>query len=640
MKIMRYVYATWLLTFVLAAGGSFAATYYVDFADGVDSRAGTSAEQGWKHCPGDAAATGTALSKTLQPGDTVIFKGGVEYPGELKLKSSGAVGHPITFDGNTAGTFGAGAAIFSGAQHVTNWVRCTSQTDAGGAPDWQNCFSVDIPDVGIVEPWVANFLYDNRTRGVVARKPNATTDPLWWDDLTEYQLVTEAEITTNTVLVPEDFAVPGESWAGGYAGTWARDNRIQFREIAATSGDGRTLTLNGSGAPRPGKNYFALFNHPRILDVRGEFALVNNNRRIIFYAGSNGAAPSSATISARRYGIDLNFKSHYVFQGLTFTCFSGSFTDKQAGSGILSGSGGATPTDILIQNCLFNYNLAIVSRNGAIYIVSADHVTIDDCRFEENQGARGITVSGCNHVVISNNDMDRNGGTGILNIETKNSLITGNRIIRHAGMHANGISVYQGSTNVIVANNIVTEGNTALTIQSSRDIIVSYNVFTTQNADGYVFSIWPKLKAPGYSTSENITIRNNVILSEGKAGKAGNLLNNDDGAKGTFRIYNNIVGGTGIAVTDAMEMRNNLYTAFSAAQAKAGWVFEPGAIKATRGERIFVNSAKKDYHLASGSPAIDAGTDWGQTNDISGNLMSGAAPDIGAYEYKSSDAIR
>jgi hypothetical protein len=50
---------------------------------------------------------------------------------------------------------------------------------------------------------------------------------------------------------------------------------------------------------------------------------------------------------------------------------------------------------------------------------------------------------------------------------------------------------------------------------------------------------------------------------------------------------------------------------------------------------LFVN-AGTDFHLQSGSPAIDNGTNVGLTRDYSGSIVpQGLAPDIGAYEYTS-----
>src|SRR4030042_1982301 len=50
----------------------------------------------------------------------------------------------------------------------------------------------------------------------------------------------------------------------------------------------------------------------------------------------------------------------------------------------------------------------------------------------------------------------------------------------------------------------------------------------------------------------------------------------------------------------------------------------------------FINLLGYDFHLASDSPAIDAGANLGFTRDYEGNAVpQGSAPDIGAYEYVS-----
>ena len=59
-----------------------------------------------------------AAAATLQPGDTVVFRGGVDYRGTVAIPFTGAPGRPITYDGNTAGAFGRGSAVIRGAEPV------------------------------------------------------------------------------------------------------------------------------------------------------------------------------------------------------------------------------------------------------------------------------------------------------------------------------------------------------------------------------------------------------------------------------------------------------------------------------------------------------------------------------------------
>jgi hypothetical protein len=96
--------------FWMLAAASQAVTYYVDFAGGNDRNEGTSAAAAWQHSPGDGNAAAEAAAANLAAGDTVLFKGGVTYVGEVDLKWSGAPGRPITYDGNSAGGWGTGMA--------------------------------------------------------------------------------------------------------------------------------------------------------------------------------------------------------------------------------------------------------------------------------------------------------------------------------------------------------------------------------------------------------------------------------------------------------------------------------------------------------------------------------------------------
>jgi hypothetical protein len=72
--------------------------YYVDGASGSDSNAGTSPTSPWRSLT-------KVNSRTFAPGDTVNFKRGSSWTGELTIRSSGAQGSPITFR-----DYGTGAA--------------------------------------------------------------------------------------------------------------------------------------------------------------------------------------------------------------------------------------------------------------------------------------------------------------------------------------------------------------------------------------------------------------------------------------------------------------------------------------------------------------------------------------------------
>ena len=136
------------LGLVLAASmfwsaSAMTATYYVDFADGDNTADGRSPRTAWKHSPGDVQATGNPADVELAPGDTIVFKGGVQYHGSIKLTVFGAEGKPITLDGNAAG-FGEGKAILDGGRVITGWKRVDSVDQVGGNSQWRKIFYADI----------------------------------------------------------------------------------------------------------------------------------------------------------------------------------------------------------------------------------------------------------------------------------------------------------------------------------------------------------------------------------------------------------------------------------------------------------------------------------------------------------------
>jgi len=96
--------------------------FYVDFVGGNDSNNGTSDSTPWQHAPGDSDGSWHDSQCTLQAGDVVIFKGGVQYDGGIEVDWSGSGvedANRIIYDGDSgtyATRWGAGSdrAIIDG----------------------------------------------------------------------------------------------------------------------------------------------------------------------------------------------------------------------------------------------------------------------------------------------------------------------------------------------------------------------------------------------------------------------------------------------------------------------------------------------------------------------------------------------
>lgn len=101
----------WLALFGLVALKALGATYYIDFAGGLDSNNGTSTNTPWKRCPQMVGFSGSYAHST---GDRFIFKGGVTWP-------AAALPVKIVYNGvtNNLDYYGVDTNYFTGS----SWAR-------------------------------------------------------------------------------------------------------------------------------------------------------------------------------------------------------------------------------------------------------------------------------------------------------------------------------------------------------------------------------------------------------------------------------------------------------------------------------------------------------------------------------------
>lgn len=69
-----------MIACTLFACSSFATTYYVDYSAGNDANNGTSKSTPWQNAPGMQTCSGKCKSTTINPGDSIILRGGVTWP--------------------------------------------------------------------------------------------------------------------------------------------------------------------------------------------------------------------------------------------------------------------------------------------------------------------------------------------------------------------------------------------------------------------------------------------------------------------------------------------------------------------------------------------------------------------------------
>ena len=141
----------------------------------------------------------------------------------------------------------------------------------------------------------------------------------------------------------------------------------------------------------------------------------------------------------------------------------------------------------------------------------------------------------------------------------------------------------------------------------------------------------------GEGTTSPILLMNNTFYANGD--RAVNVAGSTLGTpcSSTIMLINNILAGhttKGINSTDvgAAAVISTSYNVFSSSMDANGSVVGPGNLTA---DPKFVAVASNDFHLGTGSPAIDAGTNTNApAKDIAGITRPfGVKVDVGAYEF-------
>lgn len=286
-------------------------------------------------------------------------------------------------------------------------------------------------------------------------------------------------------------------------------------------------------------------------------------------------------------------------------------------------------------------------RNGkTLYNVDwagpTDHVEFIRNRFSGSPGYAAIDITGDfnlvegNIIEIAGNTVGTQ-GHGIYAMRGKNTVIRGNTI---SGATGYGIHLYEERRsgdpagyireikNIVIENNFVFNSQERAGIIVGADsgpahidgVIIRYNVVVDNPSYGIVVNGWSEI--------ENIQIYNNTIYGNGDNGiqlfqKVKNVIikNNIVCVKSGLRHIDNAPNAPGVVV------ERNLYCPATAVLRNAQ------DSRPLSGDPLFVNPARKDFHLRKGSMAIDAGVNTGSS-------FTGSAPDLGAFEFSSATDIR
>jgi len=598
---------------IFVASRLWAANYYVDFSKGNDAQAGTSDAAAWKHAPGDKNAADAAHAAVLAPGDTVLFKGGVIYHGAIDIPASGKDGSLITYKGDG---WGPEKAIIDGSSAITGtWTQCTSADELRGNKNYEKIYYTQAPKgfdfrMGTYEK--SDFIYP-------CQEP-APTDPFHYDRTDQLRVLpdknpavsqTDTSITDSRYFTQTDPAF----YDGSYAIVWHQPNVMAICKI--TSFDPATHTIHhenvgGAGIYHGRDTYYAIMNHPAYLSAPGQYYYDEKTGRLYVWPRKPGnPADDDFSIAGQGAGITASGKHDLLIEGFIVQKFV---------YGIVAGD---NSSDIEIRN---NNVRSLKSNDKYAISISGTNMKVINNRVTDCQRAVGILCNG-KDIRVKGNFVQRASRQGIWFMGAEHCEIVGNTVVDVSGTHANGISIYLFSKDMLVAGNTVLKTGSAFTYHGNGDktpkaenLYVYNNIF-----DGAVNSWGNKMY--------DVTLINNTFLGPANVGS--------DLGKQIF--INNIANGGG----NGTVRTNNIYTAFNWAQnPEHKWLLADTEIDWSKKDRsdIFVDFAKGDYRLKPGSPAINAGVDptpylptalfpdYDFTKDIAGNPRNASGKwSIGAF---------
>lgn len=307
---------------------------------------------------------------------------------------------------------------------------------------------------------------------------------------------------------------------------------------------------------------------------------------------------------------------------------------------------------------------------AAVVLSSVNYVEVKNCDIEMTTWNIAISTNRCNNILYEGNNIHdaRSGLSGYNNnyLTYRNNkiyhladdgitggnnhwLIQGNEIYDidngHAGQtwHNDGIEFYDDSGSfddiVITGNNIYGGEMQGIMISGSgrkTNIVISNNLIH----DIPTTSAYINLKS-GESTS----IYNNTIISGATTGSGQLHMRTNNDTVHVNAMYNNIIetfsmeSDTGSVTARVVSHGNNIFGNNPVFVNGYTYPYQPNATErvSVNINALFVSSANRNYHLAAGSVAIDAGISLNAPAiDIEGTTRpQGSGYDIGAYEYAS-----
>jgi len=490
--------------------------YYVD-GEGLcgtcsDSNPGT-IDEPW--CTISYAVGG---SSGIGPGDTIYVREGT-YREQVNIGVSGTAENRIVIRNYPDET-----PVIDGSVPLTGWIKCTNATECGNNPNWESIYYTyyDIPDYFTEKAVLAN-LHQGDELLFLSQYPSMS-DPLLLNSINEYFGVSGYDVRRDSeysYLIDPRLDAAGNNLIGSYIFVWVSGNKIEYRKIIDYNYSISELkferTVNDFYIPTKYDTRYSIINNfnTLVFEKQGEYFINETdepdgtNKLYLWPYDNFNPSGNNISISNLQTGVGIN-GDYITLDRLKI--------QKQTGDHPITSSGNekANRQGIIIQN----NEIANFKCGGChgVYLTKQSNSIFRDNYVHDFSEARGfVATAGSSNISTKNNIFEKIMATCIYYAGgVTNSVIINNTIIGGGGggAHGNGITVYTGCSDILIANNREFDTTPSTFADSVTNLIIYNNVLESgiMNWEGvgkvYLFNNILGVYAPN---TADVTYKNNLI---------------------------------------------------------------------------------------------------------------------------------
>jgi len=502
--VHRFFFAAIIVLIQGFSNTAYANGFYISNA-GNDNATGQSAGEAWQ-----SLDMLNANFYRVKPGDTVFFKRGAIFYGNIRITQSGIPGKPIVFT-----AYGSGSdPVITGFTVLKGWKQKSGKI-----------FEADAPGV---HPGINMITMDGIPQRI-GRYPNASAADggyLRYEDFDGNNSITDNELTGTVNWTGAEVVIRKNHWTAERCRVTAHSGK----EIKFTYANSGINPLKEPVLYKGAKGFGYFFqNDIRTLDENGEWFFDSSNGKLLMVMDNASHVIQASTIDTL---VDTDNKSYLYFSNLVFEGANRSALYNKEGGHIFIvdcsfNNIGAKAIhfwntgDVWIDGVQTNY---VLSNAIQLRTTKKDNAVVKNCvirntgtfigmgSFFDDRDYKAVHVMMHNNVTIEHNTIDSVGLSGI-QFQGNNVLVQQNTINHYCMVLDDGAGIY---TFVEVGKESAGENYTNRVIQQNLVL----------NGIGAPAGSYPVYKAEGIymdGRTMNVDIHDNVIAYTGNKALA---LNN------------------------------------------------------------------------------------------------------------------